>query len=135
MKSAIDTRVRNKGGKAINRGRTRYCPPDSEEDCGTLTFGGSSNLKCANLKGVVLTEHDFCNVNFSGANLEKANLRDSKFYAANLKGVNLKGADLSGAWLEGANLEGADLRGACLRGAILADANLSGVKIDKRTAF
>ncbi|MDM8552421.1 pentapeptide repeat-containing protein [Desulfobacterales bacterium HSG2] len=66
---------------------------------------------------------------------------------ADLRGADLRGADLSGADLSGADLRGADLRGAILkqtdfigsylndadRGMDFIEANLSAIKIDRKT--
>lgn len=71
----------------------------------------------------------------SGIDLSGANLWSAKLSQAKLGGANLLGAILYGADLHGTNLARANLKKADIRMADLSDANVTGVKYNRKTRF
>lgn len=88
-----------------------------------------TDLRRANLQGVLLVKTDL-----EGADLGGVDLRETLLFGANLRGAILSGANLwrarlRGADLRGANLEGTDLRRTNLRRAKLEGADLRGANL------
>jgi len=130
--------------------------PDSIKDtslyhsflvCAELDKG---NFQGTNLSFAKLQSANFDHADLHGANLESAKLRDSRLWDVNLQGANLKNSDVQGAILSHADLRGAtlrfsnlhgahlhyaDLNGADLRSANLCEADVTGVKYDRKAKY
>ncbi|WP_017324237.1 pentapeptide repeat-containing protein [Synechococcus sp. PCC 7336] len=94
-----------------------------------------TSLAAADLRQANLVRADFTEANLPNANLAGANGNRADFRQAVLRGANLRGARFERAKLRNADLGRADLRGANLRGADLQFARLEGAVYDNNTVF
>jgi uncharacterized protein YjbI with pentapeptide repeats len=94
-----------------------------------------ATLYDANLSGAKLGLADLNRAGLIGADLRGANLFRAKLNKANLGRADLSGADLGWTDLSGAGLNDANLKGAKLDSANFENADVSGVKFDRRGRY
>ena len=104
-----------------------------------LGFAGGSaerlDLYQAKLDGVDLSNGYLVGVLFTNAQLGDANFSQAWLQRADFRGADLRGANLSGANLTGAYLNRSDLRGADLRDTVLTDTQFRVALYDEHTQW
>ncbi len=137
--SATPYSIDSVSNRPISRERGRLLISLANAKCDVASAIAESNFTYANLRGArfkserpQLVEAYLEHAVLDKAVLTNANLTSSDLTGASLIGAFLDGANLTDAVLAGANLQDADLRGAVLNDTDLLNANLSGVRVDRK---
>ncbi len=142
--NAIDLSTRYEQGQRnfqdiqLRRADLRGLNLSNTDFCGVdLSYANLRNVDFtgADLREAYLNEADLTGVNLTGANLQGASLIKIYLIKANCYQSNFTGAYLTGAYLTKANFKEAKFNGAYLNGAKLTGAELRDACYDQQTRF